>query len=74
MISRFPRNKMVTVRKTSLAARIGIRRLVAFALDAAVGRSAIKRPTCEAVEGPDEQEHCHESNRDMKAAPHSSSE
>jgi hypothetical protein len=70
MIGCFAAHKMVAVRKAGLAARIGIRRLVALALGAAVGGFAIESATRKAVEGPSQQEHCQESNCDMKAAPH----
>jgi hypothetical protein len=59
MLGSFAAHKMVAVRKTGLAARIGICRLMAFALGAAVGCFAIKLPACEAVEGPGEQQNCH---------------
>ena len=70
MISRFAAHEMVAVRKAGFAARIGICRLVAFAFGAAVGCFAIKLPTCEAVEGPGEQEDRQENYCDMQAAPH----
>lgn len=59
MIGGFAGHKMVAVRKAGFAARVGIRRLVAFAFGAAVGCFAIKLSTCEAVEGPGEQQNCH---------------
>jgi hypothetical protein len=70
MLGRFTAQKLIAVRRTTLAARIGISRLVALALGTAIRRLTIKLPACEAVEGSREQEDCYESNRDMKAAPH----
>jgi hypothetical protein len=70
MLGRFAARKMIAVRSTTLAARIGIRRLVALALGTAIRCLAIELPACKAVEGPREQEDRHESNRDMQAAPH----
>ena len=70
MLGRFAARKMIAVRSTALTARIGIRRLVALALGAAIRCLAIKLPACKAVEGLPEQEDRHESNRDMQAAPH----
>ena len=74
MVRCFAAHKMVAVWSTTLAARVGIRRLVAFALGTAIRCLAIKLPTREAVEGPSEQKNCHESNRDVQATAHSSSE
>jgi hypothetical protein len=55
MIGRLSRHRVAPVRKTTLAARIGIRRLVALALGTAIRRLTIKLPACETVEGPREQ-------------------
>ena len=55
MIGCFAAHKMAAVRNAGFAARIGVRRLVALALGAAVYSFAIKSPTCEAVEGSGEQ-------------------
>jgi hypothetical protein len=74
MLGSFAAHKMIAVRSTTLAARIGIRRLAALALGTAIRRLAIKLPACEAVEGPREKEDRQERYRDMQAAPHSSSE
>jgi hypothetical protein len=66
------RNKVVAVWQTAFAALIGIRRRNAVALGAAVCCLTIKGPTCETIERPNEQDNRDESNREVKAAPHSS--
>jgi hypothetical protein len=71
MICHLIRYELIAVRNAALAALVGIGRLMALALGAAIRCPTIKGPACEAVEGPDQEENCHEGNRNVKSAPHS---
>jgi hypothetical protein len=70
MVCHLVRDELIAVRNAACAALVGICRRVTFVLRAAVCRLAIKRPSCEAVEGPGEQEDCQNRYRNVDATMH----
>jgi hypothetical protein len=70
MLGRSAARKVIAVRSTTLAARIGIRRLVALALGTAIRCLAIKLPARKAVEGLRKQEDCQNRDRNVNPTTH----
>ena len=71
MSSHFRRSKLIIVRNGVLAALVGVRRRLALALKTAIRGLATGRADSEAIKRPDEQDHCHQADRDVNATSHS---
>ena len=67
MRSRFRRRKLVIVRYGVLAALIRVRCRNALAFQAAIRGLATRGSGRETIKGPDQQDHYHQADRDVKA-------
>jgi len=71
MVGRLGRRKLVIVRGSLLTALIGFRCGSALTLQAALHRLPLRGAAVEAIKGPEQQNHGHQSDRDVKAPSHS---
>jgi hypothetical protein len=70
MVSCFRRHKLIAVRHGVLTAIVGFRCGSAFAFKTTIRRLLARSPSREAVKRPDEQNDCHQANRDVRATVH----
>jgi hypothetical protein len=64
------RRKLIIVRHSVLATLVRIRRRNALAFEATILSLATRGAGSEAIKGPEKQDHCHQADRDVNAAPH----